>query len=106
VSFGAVDDVVNRVQRPPSLLHHLRRGGFAAYDIRTGDLTAVLGAEGSGQPARGQGNPAVLQPSPRGTILVGWRLRGSLSLLARSLPSHRLGRPPETGPIPLAGQWQ
>jgi hypothetical protein len=58
------------------------RGGFAVYDIRTGDLTAVLGAEGSGQPAGGQGTPTVLWASPRGTILIGWRLRGSLSLLA------------------------
>jgi hypothetical protein len=26
LSFGAVDDVVDWMQRPPSLLHHLRRG--------------------------------------------------------------------------------
>jgi hypothetical protein len=58
------------------------RGGFAVYDIRTGDLTAVLGAEGPGQPGVGpwRQTPAVFWASPRGTILIGQPLLGPVSL--------------------------
>jgi hypothetical protein len=55
------------------------RGGFAVYDIRTGDLAAVLGAEGAGQPASGR-TPALTWASPRGTILIGQPLLGKVSL--------------------------
>jgi len=55
------------------------RGGFAVYDIRTGDLTAVLGTEDSGQPALRR-TPALIWASPRGTILIGRPLRGQVSL--------------------------
>jgi hypothetical protein len=58
------------------------RGGFAVYDTRTGDLTAVLGAEGSGQPAIGHLIPTVIWASPRGTILIGQRLLGQLSIFS------------------------
>jgi hypothetical protein len=60
------------------------RGGFAVYDIRTGDLTAVLGAEGPGQPAAGQWKqtPAVIWASPRGTILIGQPLLGKVSIFS------------------------
>ena len=57
------------------------RGGFAVYDIRTGDLTAVLGAEGPGQSAGGR-TPAVTWVSPRGTILIGQPLLGKVSLFS------------------------
>jgi hypothetical protein len=57
------------------------RGGFAVYDIRTGDLTAVLGAEGTGQPA-GRRTPALIWASPRGTILIGQPLLGKVSLFS------------------------
>jgi hypothetical protein len=60
------------------------RGGFAVYDIRTGDLTAVLGAEGPGQPGVGpwRQTPAVLWASPRGTILIGQPLLGKVSIFS------------------------
>jgi hypothetical protein len=57
------------------------RGGFAVYDIRTGDLTAVLGAKGGGQSAGGR-TPALIWASPRGTILIGQPLVGKVSLLS------------------------
>jgi len=57
------------------------RGGFAVYDIRTGDLTAVLGAEGTGQSAYGH-TPTLIWASPRGTILIGWTLLGKVSLFS------------------------
>lgn len=55
------------------------RGGFAVYDVRTGDLTAVLGTEGTGQPAARR-TPALIWASPRGTILIGQPLLGQVSL--------------------------
>jgi hypothetical protein len=58
-----------------------RRGGFAVYGIRTGDLTAVLGAEGTGQPANGR-TPTLIWASPRGTILIGQPLLGKVSLFS------------------------
>jgi hypothetical protein len=60
------------------------RGGFAVYDIRTGDLTAVLGAEGPAQPGIGplRRTPAVAWASPRGTILIGQPLLGKVSILS------------------------
>ena len=57
------------------------RGGFAVYDIRTGDLTAVLGAEGTGQPPARR-TPALTWASPRGTILIGQPLLGQVSLFS------------------------
>ena len=57
------------------------RGGFAVYDIRTGDLTAVLGAEGTGQSAYGY-TPTLIWASPRGTILIGWTLHRKVSLFS------------------------
>jgi hypothetical protein len=56
------------------------RGGFAVYDIRTGDLTAVLGTEGSGKPAPGNQVPAAAWVSPRGTLLIGQPLLGRLGM--------------------------
>jgi hypothetical protein len=49
------------------------------YDIRTGDLTAVLGAEDAGQSTYGH-TPTLIWASPRGTILIGWTLLGKVSL--------------------------
>ena len=60
------------------------RGGFAVYDIRTGSLTAVLGAQGPGQPGVGpwRQTPAVMWASPRGTILIGQPLLGKVSIFS------------------------
>jgi hypothetical protein len=58
------------------------RGAFAVYDARTGNLTAVLGAEGSGTPAAGHQIPALVWVSPRGTTLIGYPLAGRLSVLS------------------------
>jgi len=62
------------------------RGGFAVYDIRTGDLTDVLGAEGPGQPGVGpwRQTPAVAWASPRGTILIGQPMLGQVSIFSNA----------------------
>jgi hypothetical protein len=62
------------------------RGGFAVYDIRTGDLTDVLGAEGPGQPGVGpwRQTPAVAWASPRGTILIGQPMLGKVSIFSNA----------------------
>ena len=63
------------------------RGGFAVYDIRTGDLTAMLGAEGTGQSAGGR-TPVLIWASPRGTILIGRPLLGQVGQVSLLSNGH------------------